>query len=96
MSLSQKEIFYRIGQEALHNVVKHARASKAHVRFARDNGAYVLEVGDNGVGFDSNQSFPGHIGLVSMSERARSIGAQLEVESAPGAGTTVRLRAKAN
>jgi signal transduction histidine kinase len=95
MSLAQKEIFYRIGQEALHNVVKHARASKASVRLARDNGSFVLEVADNGVGFEAGQSFPGHMGLVSMSERAQSIGAELEVESAPGRGTKVKLRAAA-
>jgi len=95
MSLAHKEIFYRIGQEALHNVVKHARASKASVRLGRDNGSFVLEVGDNGVGFDSGQSFPGHMGLVSMSERAASIGARLEVESSPGKGTTVKLRSAA-
>ena len=92
MSLAQKEIFYRIGQEALHNVVKHAHASKATVRLARDNGSFVLEVGDNGVGFDVSQNFPGHMGLVSMSERASSIGARLEVESAPGKGTVIKLR----
>jgi PAS domain S-box-containing protein len=96
MSLAQKEIFYRIGQEALHNVVKHAHASRATVRLARDNGSFVLEVGDNGVGFDAGQSFPGHMGLVSMSERASSIGAQLEVESAPGKGTLIKLRAAAD
>jgi signal transduction histidine kinase len=96
MSLAHKEIFYRIGQEALHNVVKHARATKATVRLARDNGSFVLEVGDNGVGFEAGQSFPGHMGLVSMSERAQSIGAQLEVESAPGKGTKVKLRADAD
>ncbi|HEU0074804.1 MAG TPA: histidine kinase [Dehalococcoidia bacterium] len=92
MDLAQKEIFYRIGQEALHNVVKHAHATKATVRFAADNGSYVLEVGDDGIGFDTSQSFPGHMGLVSMSERASSIGAELEVESRPGQGTVIKLR----
>ncbi|HWC29606.1 MAG TPA: sensor histidine kinase, partial [Dehalococcoidia bacterium] len=96
MSLAHKEIFYRIGQEALHNVVKHARASRASVRLARDNGSFVLEVGDNGVGFQVGQSFPGHMGLVSMSERAASIGARLEVESEPGKGTTIKLRLDAD
>jgi PAS domain S-box-containing protein len=92
MDLAQKEIFYRIGQEALHNVVKHAHATKATVRFGAENGSYVLEIGDNGVGFDTSQSFPGHMGLVSMSERAGSIGAELEVESQPGEGTAIKLR----
>jgi PAS domain S-box-containing protein len=95
MDLAQKEIFYRIGQEALHNIVKHSRATKATVRFGAENGSYVLEVGDNGVGFDADQSFPGHMGLVSMSERAGSIGAELRVESSPGEGTVVKLRSVA-
>jgi PAS domain S-box-containing protein len=93
MDLAQKEIFYRVGQEALHNVVKHAHATKATMRFRAENGSYVLEVGDDGVGFDTSQSFPGHMGLVSMSERASSIGAELEVESKPGEGTVIKLRA---
>jgi PAS domain S-box-containing protein len=92
MDVAQKEIFYRIGQEALHNVVKHAHATKATVRFDAENGSYVLEIGDDGVGFDTNGSFPGHMGLVSMSERAGSIGASLEVRSKPGEGTVVKLR----
>jgi signal transduction histidine kinase len=92
MDLGQKEIFYRIGQEALHNVVKHAHATKVRVRFGADNGSYVLEVGDDGIGFDTSQNFPGHMGLVSMSERASSIGAELEVESRPGEGTVIKLR----
>jgi PAS domain S-box-containing protein len=90
LSLLNKEVFYRVAQEALHNVVKHARASEATIRLKND-GDVTLEVSDNGVGFDSSQSFPGHIGLVSMSERAANIGATIAVESRPGAGTTVRL-----
>ncbi len=91
LTLTQREVFYRIAQEALHNVVKHAHATKAEVRLASDNGSIVLEVRDNGAGFDPTESFPGHMGLVSMQERASSIGARFEVTSAPGAGTTVRL-----
>ena len=92
LSLPEKEIFYRIGQEALHNVVKHARAGRASVRLAQENGSLVLEVGDNGGGFDPQQAFPGHLGLVSMRERAESIGATLHIASKPGEGTLVRLR----
>ena len=92
LSLPEKEIFYRIGQEALHNVVKHARAGRASVRLAQENGSLVLEVGDNGGGFDPQQAFPGHLGLVSMRERAESIGATLHIASKPGQGTLVRLR----
>ena len=92
LSLPEKEIFYRVGQEALHNVVKHARAARASVRLVHEAGATVLEVGDDGGGFDAQQAFPGHLGLVSMKERAASIGATLQVASSPGQGTLVRLR----
>jgi PAS domain S-box-containing protein len=90
LSLGGKEVFYRVAQEALHNVVKHSRAATASVRLV-NNGDLTLEVRDDGVGFDAKQSFPGHMGLVSMNERAATIGAHVEVESQPGEGTTVRL-----
>ena len=90
VSLPVKEVYYRIAQEALHNVVKHAGAS--HVDLSLSNGGgVVLEITDNGVGFDAGQSFPGHLGLVSMAERASSVGAEFAVTSARGSGTTVRL-----
>jgi signal transduction histidine kinase/HAMP domain-containing protein len=91
LSMPEKEVFYRVAQEALHNVVKHARASRVEVRLATDNGSTSLEVRDNGVGFDSRQSFPGHMGLVSFAERAAAVGARVEVESTPGEGTAVKL-----
>jgi signal transduction histidine kinase len=47
----------------------------------------VLEVADDGVGFDPHRSYPGHLGLTSMRERAAVIGGQVEITSAPGAGT---------
>ena len=56
-----------------------------------NNGSTALEVRDNGVGFDAAQSYPGHMGLVSFAERAGSIGAKVEVESAVGSGTAVKL-----
>jgi PAS domain S-box-containing protein len=90
LSLSDKEVFYRVAQEALHNVVKHARATEATIRL-HNNAGVVLEVSDNGIGFDTGGSFPGHMGLISMSERAANIGANINVESQPGKGTTIRL-----
>jgi signal transduction histidine kinase len=93
LAMPEKQVFYRIGQEALHNVVKHAHASRVEVRLLRNNGTLALQISDNGVGFESNGSFPGHMGLVSMRERAESIGARLSVQSEPGAGTSVTLEA---
>jgi signal transduction histidine kinase len=89
LSLAEKEAFYRIAQEALHNVVKHAKATQVVVRLANDTDAVRLEVSDNGIGFDASQGFPGHIGLISFNERAETIGATVHVDSGPGLGTTV-------
>jgi len=82
----EKEVLYRIAQEALHNSVKHARATTVEVRLCVLATGIMLEVIDNGVGFDSEQSFPGHLGLQSMRERAT----HLEITSAPGQGTHIR------
>jgi signal transduction histidine kinase len=94
VTLAVKEVLYRVCQEALHNVVKHADASTVRVSLMHSNGWLSLEVKDNGVGFDTAQQFPGHIGLVSMPERAATIGATYEVTSAPGEGTTIRISAR--
>jgi len=91
LSFQQKEVFYRVAQEALHNVVKHAHATRAEVRLALENGSVLLEVRDDGDGFDISNGFPGHMGLVSMRERAASIDASLDIDSTPGTGTSVRL-----
>ncbi len=85
-----KEAIYRIAQEALHNTVKHACARRLNLRLCRRDETIVLEVSDDGVGFDSQALYPGHLGLSSMRERAARLGGQLEVHSAPGCGTRVR------
>ena len=85
----------RIVQEALTNVRKHARASAVTVRFAPDPGdGTVVTVSDDGQGFDLASVEAGRgarFGLLTMRERAESIGGTLSIESAPGRGTTVRL-----
>ena len=91
IALPVKEVYYRVAQEALHNVVKHAGASHIDVDLSANGKGVVLEIKDNGAGFDADQSYPGHLGLVSMAERAASVGADFAVTSAPGSGTTVRL-----
>jgi len=84
----------RIAQEALQNALRHANARRVAVRLSAVEGLLLLEVEDDGVGFDPDA--PGarsrHLGLTSMEERAERIGGTLEIRSAPGAGTTVRLR----
>jgi signal transduction histidine kinase len=83
----------RIAHEALHNALRHAGAQHVRVNLARDDGALVVEVADDGIGFEPQRPElrSRHLGLTSMEERARELGGRLEIRSAPGAGTTVRL-----
>ena len=92
LPLETKEALYRIAQEALHNTVKHAHASRADLNLECDARGIALEVSDDGAGFDPEGSFSGHLGLKSMRERATRLGGTLEVESAPGEGTSIRVR----
>jgi signal transduction histidine kinase len=79
---------YRIAQEALNNVVKHAKASHAVVTL-RLGDTVRLTVSDDGAGFDPGAVTADHLGLHIMRERAEAIGAQLSVYSEPGEGTQV-------
>jgi signal transduction histidine kinase len=83
---------FRIVQEALTNVARHARASHVEVTLAVQDDALVLAVQDDGVGFDVGERLSTSLGLVGMSERAMLAGGKLEVESAPRAGTTLCAR----
>jgi len=83
---------FHIAQEALSNVRKHARATSVRVLVETGEGGVRLTVRDNGVGFDAADSFPDdHRGLRNMTSRAEGAGGTLSVESAPAAGTRVRL-----
>jgi signal transduction histidine kinase len=91
VELAAKEALYRVVQEATHNTIKHARAGRIEVRLAcEEDAGVVLEVVDDGVGFDAGGSFPGHLGLRSMRERIERLGGSLTIASAAGRGTTVR------
>jgi len=87
----------RVAQEALQNAVRHSGAGHIAVRLARDDGRLVLEVADDGAGFDpaDPELRSRRLGLTSMEERARRLGGRLEIRSAPGAGTRVRLESPA-
>ncbi|HWK79682.1 MAG TPA: ATP-binding protein, partial [Thermomicrobiales bacterium] len=81
---------YRIVQEALHNVVRHASADEAVVRLESTNGILRVTIKDNGVGFDPEMSFrPTSLGLLSMRERAAAIGATFKIVSKPGGGSAI-------
>ena len=83
----------RVAQEALHNAARHAGAQRIAVALADAGGRLVLEVSDDGVGFDpTDPDLRGrHLGLTSMEERAARLGGTLTLRSAPGAGTAVVL-----
>jgi signal transduction histidine kinase len=86
-----KEVLYRITQETFNNVIKHAHASRVNLRLECPGDKIVLEIKDNGQGFDPAAAYPGHIGLTSMRERANRVGGSIYIESVPGQGTSVRV-----
>ncbi len=87
---ARREAAYYIAADALGNVARHARARRASVRLFASDGRVVLQIADDGVGFDFTSSTLGH-GLHNMRQRAFAVGATLDVHSAPGAGARVRL-----
>jgi signal transduction histidine kinase len=90
LSSEQELVIFRVAQEALHNIERHAHASRVVVRLANDRGRRCLDVSDDGCGFDPARVRQGGVGLAGMQERARLIGAQLDVSSRHGS-TRVRL-----
>jgi PAS domain S-box-containing protein len=92
VSLEVKEALYRVAQEALHNTVKHARATNVKLKLEESPEGFTLGISDDGVGFDSRKEFPGHLGLKSMRERATRLGGALEVASEPGQGVRIIAR----
>jgi two-component system nitrate/nitrite sensor histidine kinase NarX len=86
-----KIALYRITQEALNNVAKHAGASAATLRLHCQPGQVELQVHDDGLGFDPANLSPNSLGLNIMRERAETIGAALTIESQPMAGTQITV-----
>jgi signal transduction histidine kinase len=82
---------FRVAQESLNNVRRHSQAAHVNMALRRDAAGWMLTVTDDGAGFDPSGDRSGH-GLLGMEERARLLGGSVEIDSAPGAGTTVRLR----
>jgi signal transduction histidine kinase len=89
-------VLYRVTQESLNNIGKHARASRVTVSLATENGGVRLRIHDDGVGFDPLAARElvgdGHFGLAGMRERVEMVGGRLVVDSVPGEGTTVDVR----
>ena len=89
--LPVKEALYRVSQEALHNIVKHAGAAHVEVSLSADSGRLALILRDDGHGFDADGQYPGHLGLKSMRERVERIGGSIAIDSGAGAGTTITV-----
>ena len=92
LSFEETEALYRIAQESLNNIVKHAQAERVSIRLGVTQGEIKLELTDDGVGFDPDAQYAGQMGLRSMRERAAQIGGSLEIESQPGQGAVIRAR----
>ena len=92
LPLEIEEVLYRISQEGLHNIVKHAGARQVTVSIEMIPGTGVrLRIADDGKGFDAAAVPDGHLGLAGMRVRAEKIGATFGVTSKPGAGTTIEV-----
>ena len=91
-SLEKKHALYRIAQEALHNVIKHAHATVVTLLLAQEEHDLLLEVCDNGKGFDPTFSFSAGLGLQSMKERAARLHGILSIRSKPEQGSSISVR----
>jgi signal transduction histidine kinase len=90
LTIEGKEAIYRIGMEAIQNAIKHARCKRIDLVLDTQPDAVLLEVRDDGVGFDTSTRRIGHFGLSTMRERAEVHGGDVTIDSAPGAGTRVQ------
>ena len=83
---------FRIAQEALNNILKHARAKTVDIGISAAGGTFLLDVRDDGIGFDATNTPRDRWGMTTMRERAEAAGGELTVQSAPGRGTHVMVR----
>jgi signal transduction histidine kinase len=94
LSEQSRLVLYRIYQEAMHNILRHAQARRVWVRFQMDNSHASLEVRDDGVGFTVPDKWllfarQGHLGLVGAVERVKEVGGEIEITAVPGEGTRI-------
>jgi signal transduction histidine kinase len=82
---------YRLIQEALNNILKHAKASSVNIRIYSDPNILIIEIEDDGIGFDAQkESRSGGMGLETMQERAAALGGELIISTKPDHGTLIR------
>jgi len=79
---------YRILQEALHNIIKYAQATRVTINIAQEEANLLIAVQDNGIGFDATQSSEG-IGIKNMQERAQTVGGKISLQTEPNKGTAL-------
>lgn len=91
LSQSRETAIFRICQEALTNIARHASASRVHVRLANDATTLTMEIADDGIGFPAITPTGKSIGLVSMAERAREFGGCIEPRNNPSGGASLLL-----
>jgi len=94
LDMGQRTVLYRVAQEALTNVGRHAQASRAQVKIQKLDGAICMKIWDNGKGFQAKRLSHGkrykRLGLLGMSERVEMINGNLAIQSTPGRGTTIQ------
>src|SRR6185436_10638169 len=90
----KRTVLYRVAQEALTNIARHARASRAEVKIQQMNGSICMKIKDDGKGFQTENHLHGkkqrRLGLLGMRERVEMIRGKFTIQSAPGKGTTIR------
>jgi len=93
---ARRTVLYRVAQEALTNVGRHAQASQAQVKIQKLDGAIRMKIKDNGKGFQAERLSRGkkhqRLGLLGMRERVEMVNGNFTVESAPGKGTTIQAQ----
>jgi len=93
INIDQRTVLYRVAQEALTNIARHAQASRAEVKIQKLDGTVCMQIIDNGKGFQQDRVFQAkkgeRLGLLGMSERTEMVGGKFSIASKPGKGTTV-------
>jgi signal transduction histidine kinase len=96
-SIQIEQVYYRIAQEALENIVKHAQAKHVNLRLFLEDNRYSMQIEDDGLGFDpEQQKSPESLGIRGMRERAAELGCRLEINSKPGGGTKIEIITELN
>lgn len=96
-SIQIEQVYYRIAQEALENIVKHAHAKHAFLKLFLEDNCYTMQIEDDGIGFDPEHSYSlDTLGIQGLRERAAELGSLLEINSQPGEGTLVRITTELN